>query len=232
MQNSNVNARFKDAPWYERSVYENILVVGAGGIGSNALYYLSKTIPATYFIIDNDTVDDVNIGTQFFKKGQIGKLKVEAISNTINEFSTAKPNALKKLYYGEFLPITITGLDNMKTRKEVYESWKANDNREILIDGRLRANLYEIYVVTKGREEEYEKTLFDDSEVDDGPCTFKQTAYFAGLIGSRITHILVNYLSNKYSEDPVYELPFSIKEVGDLFYVEIKSFEELDSNII
>ena len=225
MQHSNINGRFKDAPWYQGCMNESILVVGAGGISSNSLYYLAKTIPATYYVVDNDTVDEINIGTQFFSKSQIGSFKVGAMANMINDYSSAKAVSLNKLYTNEYCPITITGLDNMKTRKEVYEQWKSHEDREILIDGRLRANLYEIYVVLKGREAEYEATLFDDSEVDDGPCTFKQTAYFAGLIGSRITHVLVNYLSNKYSDDPVCEVPFSIKEVGDLFYVEIKNSE-------
>lgn len=225
MQNVNMNARFKDAPWYKKCLNEEILIVGLGGIGSNSLYYLAKTIPATYCLVDADTVDEHNLGTQFFRKDELGNLKVEAMEGMIDMCSSANVVTFSSMYRTEYRPITITGLDNMKARKEVYERWKSQDDREILIDGRLRANLYEIYIVTKGREAEYEKTLFDDSEVDDGPCTFKQTAYFAGLIGSRITHVLVNYLSNKYSEDPVCEVPFSIKEVGDLFYVEIKNFE-------
>ena len=90
------------------------------------------------------------------------------------------------------------------------------------INMRLRASLYEVYVVTKGREEEYEKTLFDDSETDDGPCTFKQTAYFGMLIGARITHCLVNYLTNKYSNEEICSLPFHIQEFGECFYINTK----------
>lgn len=86
---------------------------------------------------------------------------------------------------------------------------------------RLRANLYEVYVVIKGREEEYEKTLFNDSEVDDGPCTFKQTAYFGMLVGARITHVLVNYLTNKYAKEEVCNLPFKISEFGEPFLIDI-----------
>lgn len=222
-----INDRFKDAPWYNGCTEETIFVVGCGGISSNALYYLTKTIPTSYFVWDMDIVEDINVGSQFFNKSQIGQFKVAALKDTVNNFSTAKLHGFNTKYAGEYSPIMITGLDNMKTRKEVYEVWKSKEDREILLDGRLRANLYEIYIVTPGREEEYEKTLFDDSEVDDGPCTFKQTAYFAGLIGARMTHVLVNYLSNKYSDDPVCELPYSIKEVGDLFYVEIKNYDNI-----
>ena len=64
--------------------------------------------------------------------------------------------------------------------------------------------------------------FFNDSEVDDGPCTFKQTAYFGMLIGARITQVLVNFLTNKYSDDPVCVVPFKIQEFGEPFYIDIK----------
>jgi len=216
-----INNRFKDAPWYERSKDEKIMLIGVGGIGSNTIYYLSKTIPATYFIVDGDTVDEHNIGTQFFFKDQIRLSKVAAMTSTLVRSTNSTINPIFDMFSGTILPITITGFDNMKARREAFEAWNKLPNKELFIDGRLRANLYEIYVVTPGREVEYEKTLFDDSEADDGPCTFKQTAYFAGLIGCRITHVVVNYLTNKYSEIPICSVPFSIKEVGEMFYSEI-----------
>jgi hypothetical protein len=86
----------------------------------------------------------------------------------------------------------------------------------------MRATLYEIYVVQRGMEDRYEKTLFDDSEVDDGPCTFKQTAFMASIVGGRITHILSNYLTNKYLKDDINSVPFKVKEVCEPFLIEIK----------
>lgn len=216
------NARFKDAPWYNECTKEKILFIGQGGIGGNAMYCLAKTIPASYFIIDDDVVEEFNVGTQFFTKNQVGMKKVEAIKQTLNNCSLANIYSIPQKYDNNYLPIIISGLDNMTTRKQVYEEWKKHEDREIYIEGRLRASLYEVYIVTKGREEEYEKTLFDDSETDDGPCTFKQTAYFGMLIGARITHCLVNYLTNKYSNEEICSLPFHIQEFGECFYINTK----------
>lgn len=219
----NYNSRFKDAPWYNECTKEQILFIGQGGIGGNAMYCLAKTIPATYFIMDMDTVEDINVGCQFFNKTQVGKKKVLAIKETLDNCSLARINTLTQKYNNEYTPIMISGLDNMEARKQVYEKWKSMENREIYIDGRLRASLYEVYVVIKGREEEYEKTLFNDSETDDGPCTFKQTAYFGMLIGARITHCLVNYLTNKYSkEGDICSLPFRVQEYGEPFYIDVQ----------
>ena len=221
--------RFKSAPWFEGSEKEVISLLGAGGIGSNALYSLAKTIPATFRVCDFDRIETHNIGTQFFRTSDIGKYKVEGLKQTMVDFGCGDKIKIfadnieqPEMHEIIFRPITITGFDNMKARKLAFEKWKELPNRELFIDGRLRANLYEVYSVFPGeREEMYEATLFDDKDVDDGPCTFKQTAYFAMLIGARITNVLVNYLSNKYSEDPIYVVPFKIKELGELCHVEI-----------
>jgi molybdopterin/thiamine biosynthesis adenylyltransferase len=228
MSKVDINMRFKDAPWYKQCLAENILVGGAGGISSNTLYYLCKTIPCTYWIFDYDIVEEHNVGTQFFHIDQIGQSKVTAIVNTLCKFTTATFRTFnKKFEIGEGCqPIAIAGFDNMQARKDLFEEWKKLPNKELYIDGRLRANLYEVYVVTPDRIEEYEKTLFEDSEVDEGECTFKQTAYFAGLIGARIAHVVVNYLTNKYAETPYCNLPFKIEEIGDPFFINLTEYNE------
>lgn len=214
------NDRFKDAPWYEKSKAEIISVVGVGGIGSNTLYNLVKTVPATYYIYDDDTVNEYNVGTQFFTHNQIGKYKVEALESTLYNYTQIRPMCYKMK--SAYTDIIISAVDSMTSRKKIFELWKQRNSRELLIDGRLRANLYEVYVVTPEKEEKYEATLFDDNEVDDGPCTFKQTAYFGMLIGARITQVVVNWLINKYAGENICSIPFKIYEVGEPFLIEVK----------
>lgn len=220
----NYNNRFKDAPWYNKSTTENIMVIGAGGISSNTLYNLAKTIPAKYHIIDFDTVEEYNVGCQFFRRDDVNKPKVNALQNILQEFIPFRSIVYNTPYSSEmYYPIMITGLDNMKTRKQVFETWKSKDNRRLFIDGRMKANLYEVFTVVPGREEEYEATLFDDNEVQEGPCTFKQTSYVGMMIGARITQIVVNYLTNYYANENICEVPFHVKELTEAFYYECKN---------
>lgn len=214
--------RFKDAAWFLK-VPKAISIVGAGGIGSNTAYCLAKTFSTYIGIADFDKVEEHNVGTQFFKKTDVGKYKVGVLKDVLNQYTNSSIVAyIQKFEPSIAIPFTISALDNMATRKEVFEAWRKREDRQILIDGRLRANYYEVYAVQKGQEEMYEKTLFSDSEVDEGPCTFKQTAYFGMLIGARITHILANFIANIGEEDPIYKVPFVVKEFGDPFYVEIQ----------
>lgn len=226
MKQLDINARFKAANWYEKSLNETILMGGVGGIGSYTLFFLTKTIPCTYYVFDHDIVETHNIGTQFFMKKEIGTSKVKSMEVRVQEFTTVDKLITFNQKYEKgsgAKPIMIAAFDNMEARKNMFESWKAQDNRELFVDGRLRANYYEIYTVQKGQENAYEKTLFDSSEVMQAPCTYKQTSYFAGLIGARITHLVVNYLSNKYSEVPVCDVPFKIEEIGEPFIVNINT---------
>jgi molybdopterin/thiamine biosynthesis adenylyltransferase len=212
--------RFKDAPWLVED--SKILVAGCGGIGSNAFFNLYRAIKGTFYLVDMDRVEAHNLDTQFFKKDTIGAHKAQALSITVktivNSSNPINPIVQEVTENTNVLPITISAFDNMKARKALYNSWKKKEDREILIDGRLRSTYYQIYTVTKGREEEYEATLFDDDEVDSGPCTFKQTPHFGMLIGARITQILTNYLSNKFTNEEVCVVPFMVEESGDLMY--------------
>lgn len=130
------NDRFKDAPWYEGCKNENILLVGTGGIGSNTLFAMTKTIPAKYWIFDMDKVEYYNVGTQHFKINQVGKYKVQAIMDNCIEQSNCTIHPFTSKYSNEYMPIMVTGLDNMETRKQAFEEWKSHSDRELFIDGR------------------------------------------------------------------------------------------------
>ena len=216
-----IDNRFKDAPWY--SAHPDILIGGSGGIGSNTVYCLSKSIPSRIFLVDGDNVDEHNVGTQFFRKEDIGKKKVHCIQDIMESFGSsgkvyAIPMMIDKTCYK---PISISAFDNMKARRELFDIWKDREDRQIFIDGRLRATMYEVYIVTPGREEEYEKTLFEDDASDDDLCTFKQTAHFGMLIGARITQVLANFLTNRETKQDTTTIPFFITELGECMYIKV-----------
>jgi len=224
--------RFKDAPYFNGSKHETITLLGAGGIGSNTLLALSRSIQSNFQIFDMDTVAEHNIGTQLFTKDQIGEFKVNALVETMYNFGiksilgyTSKID--KNFSKNNFSPIVISGFDNMQARKDAFELWTAKEDRELFIDGRLSADYYQIITVVKGREEEYRKTLISDGEIETAPCTFKQTTYMGLMIGARIANLVINYLTNKYEEVEYCNLPFIVEEHSSL--IQLKEYK--DGNI-
>ncbi|MGN1294929.1 MAG: hypothetical protein ACI4U5_00840, partial [Bacilli bacterium] len=101
--------------------------------------------------------------------------------------------------------ILICGFDNMNSRKTAFEVWKgsisaSNPQEYLFIDGRLNAEEFQIFCI-RGDDDyninRYSKEfLFDDNEVQDAPCSYKQTSYCASMIASFITNLFVNHVHN------------------------------------
>ena len=201
-------------------VKAEVTIGGQGGIGSWLTLYLSRIVQEIYGY-DFDTVEKVNLAGQLFTYNDVGRGKVMAGLSIVKEYGTALFNPMSERI-DENTDIRenyiFSAFDNMKARKALFEIWKKNENRELFVDGRLLADQYEIYAVQKGQEERYEATLFDDSEVEEVACTFKQTSHFAAICAARMVHAFTNYLS----KDMFYKMPFKYAEEGHLFLTEIK----------
>lgn len=114
--------------------------------------------------------------------------------------------------------IMFSAFDNMEARKTMFQSWVEHisvleeDDHDleeaIFIDGRLTAEQLQIFCVTPKDIEEYKKHLFDDSEVEDAPCTFKQTSHSAAMIASHMIAFFTNHITNVREGENVRSLPF------------------------
>ena len=208
-------ARFKDAPWFPKSS-EPVVIGGAGGIGSWLTFFLTK-IGFTPVVYDFDIIEEHNLGGQLFRQTDIGKLKVIALQEIINN------------YCGEYItvessPVTInnpthhyifSAFDNMKARRDLFDVWKrsiepalANGIIPIFIDGRLEIEQLQIFCVTPDKIDEYEKHMFLDAEVPDAPCTMKQSSHTAAMIASMMTAFFTNHITNVYAKEIMREVPF------------------------
>lgn len=207
MKEKVLHNRFKDAPWFP-TVDTYCLIGGAGGISSWLTLFLTRAgfKPIVY---DFDILEEHNLGGQLYSKKQIGKPKVTALQEVVRDFADESISVFQQKYQSDSLPhnIMFSGFDNMKARKDMFELWKdycqnlyEGDKSEcIFIDGRLLAEQMQIFCVRITDEvsiAEYEKVLFDDSEVEDAPCTFKQTSHAAAMIAGMMTGFFTNHVTN------------------------------------
>lgn len=213
--------RFADAPWFHKLQNTPVLLLGAGGISSWVAFCLSRA-GVNFEIFDFDIVGAENLGGQLYGTKHIGMPKTEAITQICKEFCgndntiSTYERYTQDSYTNE---IVIAGFDNMAGRKLAFEKWveylnevpDSEKDNFLFIDGRLLAEDYQIYSVTKDRIEEYRKTLFDDSEVSDVLCTLKSTTHCAMGIASDIFSILTNFAVNRVNDETdLYEVPFNI----------------------
>lgn len=208
--------RFRDVAWFPTEEV-SIVVGGAGGIGSWTALLLSRAgfSPVVY---DFDIVEEHNIGGQLFGFSHITMSKVEALANVIRTFSGEDLRYFEEKIEKESPThkYFISAFDNMKARRDSFESWKEffGQNTEdhpdaIFIDGRLTAEQMQIFCVTAKNMEEYEREyLFDDAEVEDAPCTLKQTSHAAAMIASHIVGFFTNHYANVKEGDDTRTVPF------------------------
>lgn len=223
-------SRFSGADW--ATELKEIMLIGIGGIGSWLSLSLSR-IGHELYLIDGDSVDETNVnGGQLYRTEDIGKKKVVAVAEICRSFGCINQiTCIGEMYSPtthDSLPIVISGLDNMKTRKEVFEAWLKQRNELsidykegdeftgssnfLLIDGRLLMETAEVFCIQGNNEEqikEYkEKWLFDDSDVAELECTTKQSTFAAMGIAGMITATLCNWLTNRKLDIDFREVPF------------------------
>ena len=232
--------RFQGAPWMVSSPIYGI-VFGNGGIGSWTALFLSRTnIKLT--VVDMDTIEALNIGGQAYPLSSIGDLKVHALTDLCTVFGGCTPYPVDQEVCPDFFvenlsmdfdsPIWISAFDNMKARKLLFQKWKELADKleisklreeepdlvksgtltPIFIDGRLTAETFQVYSVTKAEDyKRFENTMFEDDEVEDLPCSFKATSHCAGMIGSVITGLITNHITNCMEDKIIREVPFEIE---------------------
>lgn len=208
--------RFKDAPWlgYEK----NILIGGAGGIGSWLALLLSRA-GFNVSIVDDDKIEPLNMAGQLFPTSSINNYKSQAVTAVCKMFCGEDLNInyfndrLEKdfyIFYATNAEIYCGAFDNMEARKIMFYDWKGrleasneeNKKNFLLIDGRLTAEQIQIFCVTNDNYKLYEnKYLFDDKDVPDAPCSFKQTSHSAAMIGSHMTAFITNFVSNLLKDE-------------------------------
>lgn len=172
-----------------------VIVIGAGSTGSFLSLTLAKMGLKNIKVIDFDKVEEKNIPNQFFRVGDVGKYKVEALKEIIKDFTgtTIQTENIKidKNYLFDFNlnTLIISCLDNIEGRKLVYN--KIKDFPIKFIDTRFGSEGYSIHCVNLEEEEQkklYEKTL--DIKVLDTPCGLKGVIYTILSLSSEVCNIV------------------------------------------
>lgn len=190
-------------------VDENILntyitVVGAGAIGSFTVLALAKCGFNRIEVFDNDTVEEHNIPNQFYPLDSIGAHKVRVLRDMVKRFTGVEMHAVMSRFNKDTTAvggIVISAVDNMESRKIIYNKHKGFPSSRGLIDGRMGGNQLEVYtcdMTDKKSKSFYKKTLWTDEETADVPCTQRAVIYNVLTISSWIVNQVRLLLSKKH----------------------------------
>lgn len=168
-----------------------IHMVGCGGIGSFAALALAKLGCSRLHLYDDDRVEEHNIPNQLFRLADVGRPKVEALSEILEAFTGTHPwPHLHRVEMERLQGIVVSGVDSMVTRKNLW--WKAVRHRAgipLYLDGRLGAEVCRLYAIRPADPDDvrcYEQTLYDDTQTAPVSCTAAAIIYTGFAIASLI----------------------------------------------
>lgn len=220
---NDTTARFSGAEWYNEIQRKSIILAGLGGIGSWTALQLARMVPSRMVLYDDDVVEAVNMAGQLYGYNDVGKNKVNAVSELITSYTSMQSvYAVPEKFTSECEAgdIMICGFDNMDARKTFFNSWEAHvmctpeeERRKCLfIDGRL--SMDELQVLCMSGEDSYNimryrnEFLFSSREAEHTVCSMKQTTYLASMIGSFIVNLFTNWVANLLNPIIPYDVPF------------------------
>jgi sulfur carrier protein ThiS adenylyltransferase len=78
-----MSASVPEAELRARLAASSVAIIGCGGLGSNAAAMLLRAGVRTLTLIDFDRVEESNLNRQLFFRDQLGRLKTEALTETL-----------------------------------------------------------------------------------------------------------------------------------------------------
>lgn len=185
----------------EKTLGEPITIIGCGAIGSFTALSLAKMGFGNLQVFDSDVVETENMSCQFFRLSDVGKPKAEALRDLVQTFTEMEIYPHVKRYdSGAFPGIVISAVDNMATRRLIWENHKGvSPATRAIIDPRMGAEAALMYTMNPSCERDqvsYEKTLYSDQEAQPERCTAKSTMYTVGMISGLVAKTVKDLVTN------------------------------------
>lgn len=179
---------------------KHVTVIGAGAIGSWTTLCLAKMGLSNITVYDDDTIEEENIGSQFYPPADIGLHKVTALAKLVTQFTEIEITAktAKFDFSRSTRGILICAVDNMETRRKVWEWLTQGTLVELFIDPRMGAEAAALYVMQPTAPADllaYPKTLYSDDQSVVEACTSKATIYCANLLSGLVVKSVKDWLS-------------------------------------
>ena len=180
-----------------------IHVLGAGSVGGNIVLMLAKLGFLNITAYDFDIVEQHNVSNQVYGRKDIGKIKVEALSDLIfQNTGTVVKAVCEKFTDGQLSGIVFLAVDSMEARKQIWKtSVRTNFDVRLLIEIRMSKESGIIFAIHPNDTTEincYEKNFYNDSEVfTENACSMRGSAPLASSIDNHAVFQLLNFMNFK-----------------------------------
>ena len=176
-------------------------IIGAGAIGSFTALTLAKMGFTDISVYDPDTVELHNLPNQFYRESDIGKPKVIALKEIIQAFTGTEIKLHQEMYKAQSIAgITISGVDSMDARIEIWRKIKFNMRVPLYIDARMGGEVMMLIAVNPcdiNDIKRYEASLYPSKEAMKLRCTQQAIIYTLLHISGYIANTVKRYVMNE-----------------------------------
>ena len=212
-----------------------ISIVGLGGIGSPTAMLLAKMGFKYFELWDDDKVEPHNVSTQMYFRRNMGSDKVIITDDILKQCNIKISDNTVKKHIQKFtekdmfeVPIVISAVDNMKSRKIIFEN-ALKSNVRLLIDGRMGGEMFTIYTVNLLNEKEIKKYTESFHEDVQLPCTARAINYNTFGISSFIVRQLIKVLNNeKYPREINFDYKNLVLDLSENVKIKIDKEKKVD----
>ena len=171
-------------------------VIGVGAIGRQVALQLASIGAPRIQLIDFDVVDATNVTTQGYFADDVGKPKVEAVTDTIMGLDdSVRVETIQDRYRArhEIGDAVFCCVDSISAREAIWRS--AARRCRFWADGRMLGEVIRVLAACDvATRNHYGKTLFPQADAQPGRCTARSTIYAASIAAGLMVHQFTRWL--------------------------------------
>jgi hypothetical protein len=193
--------RQQDAVNMNRLSLLGISVIGAGSIGSTTSVFLGKMGACGLEIWDSDVIAAHNWSNQLYRDSDIGRSKVKALQEIMEDFGGHTPNCIAAKYTNQPLSeVAISCVDSMESRKTIWKAVRDQPDVRLYIDARMGLETLVVYAVRPQVKEDrvaYSQTLVSDLETLQEPCTARTICFTPLMAAAVVCNLVKRYVNDE-----------------------------------
>jgi molybdopterin/thiamine biosynthesis adenylyltransferase len=178
---------------------KEVHIIGCGATGSYVALFLAKLGVQNLHLWDFDSVEPHNLPNQVFRMKDVGRTKVEALAEILEEASGVKATVHNEKVDGstKLKGVVFLLVDSMDARKAIWSgAIKFKLEVELMVETRMAIDNGRIYAIrpsTPGDIRLWEGTLYSNEEAEESACTNKVVGPTVAFISSLAAWKLIKW---------------------------------------
>ncbi len=181
---------------FDPNLARPVTLIGAGSVGGDVAVKLAQVGVTNLAVWDHDDVASHNIPMSVYRVGDLGRYKVDALTQIVRDKTGIEIRAIRCAWRGEPLRDSVVCcVDSMDVRLEIWKRVRNNPLIDFFIDTRIAQEFVAVYTINPTDPEQvafYESRLYPSNEAKTPTCGEHGITYVSSVAASAAVARLTN----------------------------------------